>query len=104
MVDTHFIDKTSAPIVVDVEGEISKRGEFLLLMAKERAQKGGLEAATILREGEVRDELTKVIEEEDITLVVLGKPAGESSFFELSALESFAAELEEETGVKTIIV
>lgn len=104
VVDTHFIDKTSAPIVVDVEGEISKRGEFLLLMAKERAQKGGLEAATILREGEVRDELTKVIEEEDITLVVLGKPAGESSFFELSALESFAAELEEETGVKTIIV
>jgi nucleotide-binding universal stress UspA family protein len=48
VVDTRFIDKTSAPIVVDVEGEISKLGELLLLMAKERAQKDGLEAATIL--------------------------------------------------------
>lgn len=52
----------------------------------------------------MRDELAKVIEEEDITLVVLGKPAGESSVFELIALESFAGELESETGVKTVIV
>jgi nucleotide-binding universal stress UspA family protein len=104
VVDTHFIDKTSAPIVVDVEGEISKMGEFLLLMAVERAQKAGLEARTILREGNVREELTKVIAEEEITLVVLGKPAGDSSVFELDSLMTFAEDLEEETGVKTVIV
>jgi nucleotide-binding universal stress UspA family protein len=104
VVDTRFVDKTSAPIVVDVENEISKLGEFLLLMAQERAQEGGVEAATILREGKVRDELKKVIEEEEITLLVLGKPSGDSSVFKLSALETFAEELEGETGVKTIIV
>lgn len=96
--------KTSEPIVVDVEGEISKLGEFLLVMAKERAQKQGMEATTILREGKVRDELALVIKEEDITLVVFGKPAGDSNVFELSALESFAAELEQETNVKTVLV
>lgn len=104
VVDTHFLDKTSEPIVVDVEGEISKLGEFLLVMAQERAQKQGVEATTILREGQVRDELALVIAEEDITLVVIGKPAGNSSVFELSALESFAAELEQETNVKTVLV
>jgi nucleotide-binding universal stress UspA family protein len=104
VVDTRFIDKTSAPIVVDVEGEISKLGEFLLIMAQERAQEQGLEASTILREGQVREELTKVITEEGITLVVLGKPAGNSSVFELESLQKFAEKLEEETGVRTIIV
>ena len=106
VVDTHFIDKTSAPILIDVENEISKLGEFLLLMAQERAQKGGVEASTILKEGQIREELAKVIKEEGITLVVLGKPSGESesSVFKLSALEEYAAELEKETGAKTIIV
>ncbi len=63
-----------------------------------------MKATTILREGKVRNELALVINEEDITLVVIGKPAGDSSVFELSALESFAAELEEETDVKKILV
>ena len=80
--------------MVDAEGEISKLGEFLLVMTKERALKQGVEATTILREGKARDELSLVINEEDITLVVIGKPVGDSSVFELSALESFAAELD----------
>lgn len=104
VVDTRFIDKTSAPIVVDVEEEISKLGEFLLLMAKERAQQQGLDAETILREGKVRDELLKVIQEEDITLVVFGKPAGESSVFDISGLETYARGIEDETSVSTVIV
>jgi nucleotide-binding universal stress UspA family protein len=104
VVDTRFIDKTSEPIVVDVEGEISKMGEFLLVMAQERAQKQGIEAGTLLREGKVRDELIKAVEEEEITLVVMGKPIGESSIFELDALETFAEDLEHETGVKILLV
>lgn len=79
-------------------------GEFLLVMAQERALEKGVEASTILREGKVRDELALVINEEEISLVVIGKPAGDSSVFELSALESFAAELEEETDIKTVLV
>ena len=52
----------------------------------------------------MRNELALVINEEDITLVVIGKPAGDSSVFELSELESFAPELEQETDVKTVLV
>jgi len=34
VVDIQFLDKTAAPIVVDVENEVTKMGEFLLLMAR----------------------------------------------------------------------
>jgi hypothetical protein len=33
VVDLRFLDKTSAPIVVDVEKEMGKMGRFLLAMA-----------------------------------------------------------------------
>lgn len=104
VVDTRFINKTSAPIVIDVEGEISKMGEFLLVMAQERAAEQGIEADTLLREGHVRDQLKEVIQERDISLVILGKPAGESSVFEMSGLENFAAEIEKDTDAETLVV
>jgi len=104
VVDTRFIDKTSAPIVIDVENEISKMGEFLLVMAQERAAEQGVEAHAILREGHVRDQLKEVVKEQDISLVIFGKPAGEKSVFEISGLEDFAAEIEEETDAETLLV
>ena len=51
MVDLRFLDKTAAPIVVDVENEMTKMGEFLLLMAQERAAKQAVEADTICHSG-----------------------------------------------------
>jgi len=74
VIDTRFLDKTAAPILVDPEDEISKMGEFLLLMAKERAAKQDIVAETILRRGEVRQALKEAAQEEGITLIVLGSP------------------------------
>jgi nucleotide-binding universal stress UspA family protein len=104
VVDIHFLDKTAAPIVVDVENEVTKMGEFLLLMAQERAAKQNIAATTMVRKGEVREELKTAVREEDISLVVLGRPAGDKSFFQLTSLQNFAAEIEAETGVETRIV
>lgn len=104
VVDLHFLDKTSAPLVVDVEGELGKMGKFLLLMAKERAEEQGVEAETICREGKVREVLKQVTHEADASLVVLGRPAGARSAFKLAGLEAFAAEIEAEVGVATRIV
>lgn len=80
VVDIHFLDKTAAPIVVDVENEVTKMGEFLLLMAKEQAAEQGVVAETICREGKVRDVLKKAAREENVSLVVLGRPAQRVSF------------------------
>lgn len=104
VVDLHFLDKTAAPVVVDVEVEVKEMGEFLLLMAKERAAKQGIDAETVCRKGKAREEIIKIARQENIELVVLGKPAGDGSAFRLAELKNFAAEVERETGTKTVIV
>lgn len=103
VVDLHFLDKTSGSVVVDVENEVAKMGQFLLLMAKERAAEQGVAADAIYRKGEVREELKNAARQEGVSLVVLGRPAGEESVFKLAGLQDFAAEIEAETGTETVI-
>jgi nucleotide-binding universal stress UspA family protein len=104
VVDLQFLDKTAAPIVVDVENEISQMGNFLLLVAKERATEQGIEAHMISRKGNVREEIKQAATDVGATMVVLGRPAGETSTFRLSSLKSYAREIETETGIETKIV
>jgi nucleotide-binding universal stress UspA family protein len=104
VVDLNFLDKTAAPIVVDVENEISQMGKFLLLVAKERATEQGIEARMISRKGNVREKIKQTAIELGATLVVLGCPAGETSAFRLSSLKAYAQEIEKETGIETQIV
>ncbi|MGW8144443.1 MAG: universal stress protein [Anaerolineales bacterium] len=104
VIDLHFLDKTAAPLVVDVEEEVREMGEFILLMAKERASKQNIIAKTMCRKGKAKEEIIKIAHKEDIELVVLGKPAGDDSAFRLSGLKKFAAKIEKETGTKTVIV
>jgi nucleotide-binding universal stress UspA family protein len=104
IVDLHFLDKTAGAGVVDVEREMTKMGQFLLLMAQERAAEHGVVAETIYRKGSVREELKNAAREEGVSLVVLGRPADLESVFKVSGLEAFAAEIESETDIKTCIV
>ncbi len=104
VVDTHFLDKTAAPIVVDVGNDIAGMGEFLLLMAKERASKEDIEARILIREGEVFEELEKAALDEEVSLIVLGKPAGEESLFKLAELQERAERIEADTGIQVQIL
>jgi len=104
IIDLHFLDKTAAPIVVNIENELDQMGQFFLLMAKERATKQGVEVYTITRRGKVREEIINAILDEGATRVVLGRPAGKLSAFQASSLQSFAAEIERVTEAIPIIV
>jgi nucleotide-binding universal stress UspA family protein len=104
IVDLHFLDKIAAPIVVDVNTDVAEMGEFLLLMAVERASEQGVEAETMTLEGSVREQVKIAAQGEDISLVILGKPSGTESLFVLADLQAFATEIETETGVKVMIV
>jgi len=104
VVNIEFLNKTAAPIVVDVATEIERMGEFLLAMAQERAREAGVEASLITREGDVREQIKAAAVEEGVALVVLGRPADETSLFKLEALQAFAAEIEEETGIPAVIL
>ncbi len=97
----------AAPIVVDVEDEVHDMGEFLLLMAKERAAKQGITAQTICLKGRVSNQIKKAARKYKASCVVLGRPVDENnekSAFKLASLRVFAEEIEEETGATVLIV
>lgn len=99
-----FLDKTAAPIVIDIESELAEMGRFFLLMATERATEQGVAVSTSIRKGAVREEIIQAVKEEGAALVVLGRPAGKQSAFEMESLEAFAAEIERVTGAETVLV
>jgi nucleotide-binding universal stress UspA family protein len=90
VIDTHFLDKTAAPIVVDVGNQLQNMGEFLLAMAREKAESQGVPVQCVCRE-------------EQVDIVVLGRPAGEANAFAMEELKAFAAEIEAETDSQVII-
>ena len=104
VIDTHFLDKTAAPIVVDVGNQLHNMGKFLLAMARERAERQGVSVQSICRPGRVRDEIKAVAREEQVDIVVLGKPSGEADAFAMEELKAFAAEIEAETDSQVVIV
>lgn len=104
IINLNFLNKTAAPIVVDIEEELSQMGSFFLLMAKESAEEQGVAVRTITRKGNVQQEIINAARDEEATLVVLGRPAGDQSAFQISSLQEFAAEIERETEAKTVIV
>jgi nucleotide-binding universal stress UspA family protein len=104
VVDLHFLDKTVEPIVVDVGTERVKMGDFLLVMAKERAAAQGINAQTIVRQGQIRKEMAAAARQMGATLIVLGRPAGPTAHFDENALQSFADSLRTETGVDVYIL
>ena len=104
IIDLKFLDKTAAPIMVDVENELAQLGNFLLLVAKERASEEVIKTNALCRRGSVRAEIKKTAQEIGATLVLLGRPEDGSSAFQLSNLQTFADEIMAETGIEVRIV
>ena len=105
VLDTHFLDRTRRAVRPDVvRQEMARMGEFLLAMAQERAKVRGIQAEVRIRYGEVCDEVKAAVEEEGAQLVILGRPVGAECRFQIPGLETFAAQIEAETGAKTQIV
>lgn len=105
VVDLGFLNKTERAVRPDVVAtEMEHLGEFLLVMAQERAQAQNVPASYILRHGEFRDEMIACARQPDVTMVVLGKPVGDESAFVPESLDAFAAEIEAETGTPVRII
>ena len=107
VVDLDFLNKTERAVRPDVVAqEMRHLGEFLLIMAQERAGKQGVEAGYVLREGDVRAEIKGAAVEEGATMVVLGQAAEEDAerAFAADSLLKFAEEIEAETGIETRVV
>ncbi len=100
--DSSFLNMTAAAVVVDVEDELVNMGKFLLAMAAERAQKEGVMARSVIRTGVVREILPVVAKELEASVIILGRPAGESSQFKEADFDHFMNGIEAETQAKVI--
>jgi nucleotide-binding universal stress UspA family protein len=104
VVDLRFLNTVAGVGVIDMNHEMVQMGEFLVLMAKERAAEQGVEAETMVREGNVEEEVINVACEQDVSLVLLGEPGDGESVFELADLAACATRIEEEADVEARIV
>ena len=102
VVNIKFIDKASAVLRESVSLEMEKLGDFLLLMAQERAKKQGVIAHPLLRHGYLQEEFEAAASAPDISTVILGTP-GEEGHFSMESLEVVAAEIEEKCQVEVLI-
>jgi hypothetical protein len=102
VVNTEFLATASSALRESVTNEMEKLGDFLLLMAQERARRQGVVAETVLRHGYLQEEFEAAASDLDISIVLLGKP-GEEGNFSMESLEQAAAEIEEKCQVKVMI-
>ena len=102
--DIGFLDQSAAPMVVDVYSRLVKLGKFQLAMAQERAAALDVHSEGIVRQGHLREILPDVAKEIGATLIVFGCPHEPTAFFDRTALEEYAARLQEDTGIEVRIL
>ena len=102
VVNTEFLATASSALRESVTNEMEKLGDFLLLMAQERAKRQDVVAETVLRLGFLQEEIEAAAGDPDISIVLLGKP-GEEGNFSMESLERAAADIEEKCQVKVMI-
>lgn len=104
--NVHFLDYTSGPVLgVEVlQKELDEMAEFLLAIAKERVEKTGVVAHTLIRHGIFRHALKEVIQEHDISAVVLGRPAHDRALTTLEFISKLAQSLSENFEIEFFVV
>ena len=104
VVDIEFLANTSRAVREDVvEAEMEKLGEFLLEMARHRAEAQGVVATVAMRHGDPRSEIKAAARESDVDLVVLGKPVEGGSYTQ-EEVDALAMQIALETGVQALVL
>ena len=99
-----FLDMISSAVLVDMDEQMKELGEFLLLMARERAEEMGVHAYTEVRSGSIHRALIDMIRQYDVNLVVMGQPGRSGNLFNREHMQDISDYLSEETGVEVMLV
>lgn len=103
--DVQFLEHFASPVRADiVQAELEELGEFLLVMAQERAEKAAVHAGIEVRHGTFSHALQDAIEEHDVTTVVLGRPVEDTGITTVEYLTNLAQFLLTDAGVEVFVV
>ncbi len=102
--DVQFLEHYTAPYIPAMADEIKHMGEFLLLVAVERAEQAGVKADYIVRWGKLKPTLIQAAKECGASLIILGRPGNENATTLEYLEQKLCPAIEAETGVPTILV
>jgi cation:H+ antiporter len=97
--DPQVLQKVATPIVISVDDQMEKMLAYLQTTAQEQAFRAGVRARAIVRTGELIDQLIQVGREEEIDLIMLGRPTAESTVFGKERFRSLVSEIEQKTNI-----
>ena len=87
-----------------VQEELEDLGEFLLVMACERAEKAGWKAMPIVRQGSFMEAVHDVINEHQVDTFVIGAPGATHAVTTTDFLHSLIQEIREKHQLKALVV
>ena len=102
--NVQFLNMVASPVLIDIEAELEHMAEFLLTMAQERAEKAGVQADTVVCHGVFQQALKSVIEERQVTTVVLGSSQEDVGFMDKDYLSDLVQWILTEAPVEIFIV
>jgi len=104
VVNLDFLFQTGRSRVHTISHELREMGEFILLSAQITADKQGVPASGVVREGSVGEEIIRLGQEIGADYVVLGRPHAQTSLnvFDQERIRRFSQRIEEETGAQLV--
>jgi nucleotide-binding universal stress UspA family protein len=105
VVDLDFLSHSSSSRVATITSEMEQMGEFILLVAREKAESQDIAAEGTVRHGEVREEIISYCREVQADYVILGQPQTrrEENVFTRDLLQEFIERVEQESGAKVVL-
>lgn len=103
--NVRFLDRLAAPAKAHiVEAELEEFGEFMLAMVKERAEKAGVQAETVIRRGAFHQALRELIAEREITAAILGWPSHDTGSTTVEVISDVARMLAADFGLEVFVI
>ena len=104
--DPGFAGPLNGPLAAAVEEEQQWLGRALLGTAQARAQKEGVDAAAVIRSGQILESIEAFLCEVDASMLVIGEPRVDSALaaFRPGYVFRCAEQVEQHTGIKVVVV
>jgi nucleotide-binding universal stress UspA family protein len=105
VVNLDFLTHTSSSRVRTISEEMRQMGEFILLSAQSKALAEGVVAETLVRQGNVGEEIVRMCRELAADYLVMGLPQieQEESLFTHERLQAFIRDTEQRTGARVVL-
>lgn len=104
VVDVQVVGEFDENLQKAVSAEFHWLGQSLLHIARQRAERAGINAEIAIRDGAVKEEIERFLRESGASLLMLGTPRGTSPTFGDDTIEQFAKAIEEDVGVPVELV